>query len=257
MKVFVNLSFAILLVFSLLWANDPKIAEAVSGVSHSGVAGGIWSSGTEVDVDLTVTSAPTWMQLLTSGVKISSPAKICHPFQGGQFGWVGEIRQLVKGEWVKLVTTNDWVPSTEGVFTACAQAPAAGTYALFGYWIRPAGYIEESTTVNLVLCPDTSEWSAFSAIVPPDPWHFIISTPNLPGGLLITMELLDPIDPNYVGPKTGSGTTSVNTAATPPQVWTVFWDAPFSLIDHDLYFGSIIRFTFPSLNCYWDADYSK
>jgi len=43
-----------------------------------------------------------------------------------------------------METTNDWVPNKEGEFMSCAQAPAAGTYALFGYWKKPAGYVEES-----------------------------------------------------------------------------------------------------------------
>jgi len=252
-KKLVNLSFAIILVLGLLLVNTPKNAVAADSGSHPLIAEGAWSTGTEVAVDLTITSAPTWLQLLTNGVKITASAKICHPFNGGRYGWVGEIRQLVKGKWVKLATVNDWVPSTEGVFTACAQAPAAGIYALFGYWIRPEGYVEESPTVNLVLCPDTSDWEANYAIVPPDPWHFILSTPNLPGGLPVTFELLDPVDQNYVGPKTGSGTTE----AIPPFVWTVFRDSPFTLVVHDNYLNTKIRFTFPSLNCFWEAEFSK
>jgi hypothetical protein len=253
MKKIVNLSIAIVLALGLLLANAPQKTVAADVGSHPLVADGAWNTGTEVAVDLTVTSAPSWMQLLTNGVKITAPAKICHPFNGGRFGWVGEIRQLVKGEWVKLPTVSDWVPTTEGVFTACAQAPAAGTYALFGYWIRPAGYVEEPETVNLVSCPDTSEWKAFTVRVPPDPWHFSLSTPNLPAGLPVTFELLAPVDSNYVGPTTGSGTTS----AIPPLFLTIFLDSPFTLIDKEHYFNSKIRFTFPSLNCYWDDDFSK
>jgi hypothetical protein len=68
----VDLSLAILLVLGMFVVNAPKNAEAASGVSHLEVAEGVWSTGTEVAVDLTITSAPTWMQLLTSGVKIST-----------------------------------------------------------------------------------------------------------------------------------------------------------------------------------------
>lgn len=136
---------------------------------------------------------------------------------------------------------------------ACAQAPAAGTYALFGYWIRPIGYMEESTNVTFVSCPDTSGWNAYTVRVPPDPWHFSLSTPNLPAGLPVILELLAPVDSNYVGPTSGSGTTT----AIPPLFLTVFFDSPFSLIDNEQYFDSIVRFTFPSLNCYWDVNYSN
>jgi len=91
----------------------------------------------------TITSVPReWYQLKADGLKIDGPAKICRPFRAGRFGWVGEIFQLVDGAWVKLPTTAAWVPDAEGKYTVCAQAPAAGTYALFGYWVKPADYEE-------------------------------------------------------------------------------------------------------------------
>jgi hypothetical protein len=102
----------------------------------SGVAG-------EVIPMYAITTTPReWYQLKADGLKIDGPAKICRPFRAGRFGWVGEIFQLVDGAWVKLPTTAAWVADTEGKYTVCAQAPAAGTYALFGYWVKPEGYEE-------------------------------------------------------------------------------------------------------------------
>jgi len=97
-------------------------------------------TGDEVPMYTITTTPREWYQLKAEGLMIDGPAKICRPFKAGRFGWVGEIFQLVDGNWVKLPTTAAWMPDSEGKYTVCAQAPAAGTYALFGYWIRPADY---------------------------------------------------------------------------------------------------------------------
>lgn len=102
----------------------------------NGVSAGDWSSGLEVPVDLTQNPAPEWLQLMDDGVSITAPGIICHPFRGGRFGWVAEIRQLVDGNWVKVLTTMSRL-TAEGEMIACAEAPAAGTYALFGYYTGP------------------------------------------------------------------------------------------------------------------------
>lgn len=80
MKKFVNLSFAVVLVLGLLMINLPRNIAAAAPKPL--IADGLWSTGTEVAVDLTITSAPSWMQLLTNGVMITTPAKICHPSMG-------------------------------------------------------------------------------------------------------------------------------------------------------------------------------
>ncbi len=103
---------------------------------------GTWTAGNDFYVDLSVNPAPAWLQLMGKGTKVAEAGQICHPFRGAQFYWVGEIRQLVAGDWVKLPTTVDWVPSKEGRLMACAMAPAAGKYALFGYFSPPAGWVE-------------------------------------------------------------------------------------------------------------------
>ena len=84
--------------------------------------------------ELVKPAAPIGQILLSSGIETSGGATICFPFRGGQFGWVGQIRQLIDSTWVPLATYTAWIPTTEGKLMACAVAPAAGTYALFGNW---------------------------------------------------------------------------------------------------------------------------
>lgn len=140
MKRTVGILLTLLLVTGLLFASTPDNVIANSSSTGSGIAGGSWTTGEELDITQSAKTAPEWLQLLsTSGVQLTSARKICHPLRGGQFGWVGEIRQFKGGKWVKLATTNEWVPNTEGQFMSCAQAPSAGTYALFGYYIAPEG----------------------------------------------------------------------------------------------------------------------
>ena len=147
---------AILFVLGLVLMSAPQRAQAREIENKTNIAGGSWTGGTDVNVTTLAEKAPTWLQLLTNGVRVTEAGKICHPFRGGQFGWVGEIRQYKSGEWFKLKTTNDWVPNKEGVFMSCAEAPAAGTYGLFGYYIAPAGVTQEAS----IPCEyDTSTWT--------------------------------------------------------------------------------------------------
>jgi hypothetical protein len=67
------------------------------------------------------------MMSLTSPVKINEAGKVCHDFRGGQFGWVGQIRQLVDGKWVEVESTIGWVPNTDGKFMICADVHSGGT----------------------------------------------------------------------------------------------------------------------------------
>lgn len=133
-KVFTGL-FVLLFVMGMIFANAPQIANAASG---SALAPGDWQVPAPVIgtvVEVTAVGAPSYLQLLTVGIKITAPAKICHEFRGAGYSWVGEIRQLVDKTWVKVKTTTELVPATgEGVYTACAQANKVGTYALFAYY---------------------------------------------------------------------------------------------------------------------------
>jgi len=103
----------------------------------NGVSAGEWSRGTGVPIDLMQNPAPEWLQLMDEGVSITTPGIICHPFRGARFGWVAEIRQLVDGKWVIVPTTVSQL-TAEGEMAACAEAPAAGTYALFGFYSGPS-----------------------------------------------------------------------------------------------------------------------
>ena len=166
MKKTVRIVLAILFVLGIMIASAPLNALAKSDKGPGGetpnplIAGGTWTTGKGVDVTTQAGSAPNWIQLLANGVKVTEAGKICHPFRGGQFGWVGQIMQYQNGQWVKLETTNDWVPNKEGEFMSCAAAPAAGTYALFGYWKRPTGYAESKAPI-VVDC-DTITWDVTS-----------------------------------------------------------------------------------------------
>ncbi|MBA4385802.1 MAG: hypothetical protein C0410_13780 [Anaerolinea sp.] len=133
-KVFTGL-FVLVFVMGMIFANAPQIAQAASG---SSLAPGDWQVPAPVIgtvVEVTAVGAPSYLQLLTVGIKITAPALICHEFRGAGYNWVGEIRQLVDKTWVKVKTTTALVPATgEGVYTACAQANTVGTYALFAYY---------------------------------------------------------------------------------------------------------------------------
>jgi len=94
---------------------------------------GDWNTGIEVTIDTAKNPIPSWLQLFAKGVEVNGKTRICHPFKFGLYGWVGEIRQLKDGTWVKLDTSIEWLATKEGTYTACAYAPGAGTYALFGY----------------------------------------------------------------------------------------------------------------------------
>lgn len=168
MKKIARVILVIIFVFGILLASTPMTALAkinptdpVTPSFKPLIAGGSWTSGQYADVSTLAATAPQWMQLLADGVKVTEAGKICHPLRGGQFGWVGVIMHYKNGKWVKLTTTNDWVPNKEGEFMSCAQAPAAGTYALFGYWIRPAGYVNpQGETPGNICAYSTTEWDS-------------------------------------------------------------------------------------------------
>jgi hypothetical protein len=149
MKNWINLVFALVLVMGLFLISSPKSVSATLAEPPSpGIADGDWEwtsadvVGEEVPMLKILTKPTPWLQLITNGLVIKAPAKICHPFRGGQFGWSGSIYKLVGETWVKVPTTIGWEPSSEGKYVACAQAASAGTYALFGYWVKPAGEVE-------------------------------------------------------------------------------------------------------------------
>jgi len=159
-----------------------------------------WNTGTDVSIDLAVNPAPaTWMQLYGSGVKIDSATTICHPFREGGYGWTPVIYQLAENGWVALETSNTRA-NDESEYQACAMAPAAGTYALFMYYTKPA---------NKSACQyDTSEWymaywDASSDPMYPDAdgYYLYAYVPNLPVGTKVTYKLLKGFDGLVVASK--------------------------------------------------------
>jgi hypothetical protein len=77
--------------------------------------------------------------LQSDAVKISGYTRICHPYPGGQIGWTPEVRALTPLGWVVVPTESGWEPDEEGQYMACANV-IPGTYAVFGYWEKPAGW---------------------------------------------------------------------------------------------------------------------
>ena len=193
MKRSVSIVLAIALVLGIVLASNPLQAQAKPNPTPTPanisplIAGGSWSTGSTTDVAAFTASAPSWLQLLAGGVKVTEEGKICHPFRGGQFGWVGQIMQYKESKWVKLETVNDWVPNKEGEFLSCAQAPAAGTYALFGYWKRPAGYVDPIQTV----CNYSTEgWSrSFDNLHEDGRFNLYVSDLPFPDGTVLTFSV--------------------------------------------------------------------
>ena len=137
-------------------------------------------TGEEISQETITTKPREWYQLKSDGLKIDGPSGICYPFDEGRFGWTGEIFRLVEGAWVKLATTVGWVPTIEGHFLACAQAPAAGTYALFAYF----------DVSKVPACEyDTSGWS-IGRDSDGGGTYFYASVDNLPFGTPVSYVLV-------------------------------------------------------------------
>ena len=151
MKKLLFVILAAFLVVSLVLAGATKSASAIGHPSLT-IAAGDWSTGTSTVVDFGENPIPDWMMSLTNPVKISEPGMVCHDFRGGQFGWVGQIRQLVDGKWVEVESTVGWVPNTEGKFMICADVQSGGTFGLFGFFNPPLSYypdyVEPSESSN-------------------------------------------------------------------------------------------------------------
>lgn len=148
----ISILFVLLgLVFAIVLIGNPKNVQAGYSASKQSIAAGNWNIGTETEVDLNTAPAPEWLQLMTtSAVVVNQPTKICHVLGGGSYHWIGEIRKLKDGKWIKLETTNGWSPDEEGTFVSCTQAPSAGTYALFAYYNGPQEVFIETEAPTLI-----------------------------------------------------------------------------------------------------------
>jgi hypothetical protein len=149
MKKWINLTFVLALVLGLLLSSSSKsVAAGWAPPPNPGIAPGDWEwtsadvVGEEIAMEDILTKPASWLQLIAKGLEVKAAATICHPFRGAQFGWSGSIYKMVGETWVKLVSTTEWVPTSEGRLLTCAEATSAGVYALFGYWVKPEGEVE-------------------------------------------------------------------------------------------------------------------
>jgi len=112
-------------LFAIAWLVTTITSSVTAISSPPGIASGTWTgSGEVVTVDLTGTSYPAWLQLAAyQGFKANFDQQVCHPFPGGQLGWMADIRVLSGNEWVSVPTTQGWEPDEEGTYMACADAP--------------------------------------------------------------------------------------------------------------------------------------
>jgi len=190
MKKNINVVLVLASVFSLLLFPNSGVVNATSDPisPKAGLANGAWSAGTEVEINL---EAIPGLQLLTKGVKISQPTRLCHEFRGGDYGWIAEIRILKNGAWVKQPTTMGWEPDAEGAFMACTDASAAGTYALFGWFDAKSVKVRQASLplCNNELLLDAGYFTDVSGIVSTSFTFLIPSMPNTPVTLSVVKAL--------------------------------------------------------------------
>lgn len=194
------------------------------GSNDDPIAPGKWSGGEDFYLDLEQTPPPnTWMRMLGKGLKVTNPGRICHKFYGGRFGWTADIYHLVGGVWQKLPTTLGWDSNEEGNWVACATAPSAGTYAMFGYWTKPAGAKDSSPSCLY----DTSEWTLdkFGMIFPEPELYLVGIVPGVPLDTPFTYTVIDGDDNLII---TGSGSGVVGLSEGPNVV--EFTDATISIL---------------------------
>jgi hypothetical protein len=246
---------AVLFAVTLLVTTITSSVNAIS--SGPGIASGTWiGSGEVVSVNLTGTSYPDWLQLAAyQGFKANFDQQVCHPFPGGQSGWMADIRVLSGSEWVPVPTTQGWEPDEEGTYMACADVSRwGGTYALFAYYVKP----ENTPAAPLRECD-------FS------PWMTIINHPasDWPGDPYTGYTFEAVIYDNPVAPGTAVSYEIIESVNLPPEIQTsasgtsevvgdydyiqtvVFYPLSASLSEA---WSATFRVTFPT--CYSIVDYT-
>jgi hypothetical protein len=161
-RSWVSISTAVIVVITFFATTIPGTASAYGIIQQPDIADGSWSGGQEIPLVLEGSTYPDWLQVMnTPALQVTTPGQICHPFRGGQYGWVASIRQLTNGQWVKLQTIQGWMGDTEGSYMACTDAQGAGTYALFGYFdesLAPEPQVEvEAVSFSLFSFFDESQ----------------------------------------------------------------------------------------------------
>ncbi len=190
---------------------------AVNGTvtAEAGIATGAWSAGTEFLVLPHVITPPNdWSQQLGNGVEVNGPTQICHNFEGGRYGWTASIYQLVNGVWQKIATTLKWDPSGEGHWVACANAPKAGKYAMFGYWKTPqAG--NDAPNDNPQPTPECNydmsgwEFDKYGEVYPETHLYLFATVPEVPEGTSFSYQVITG-HANLTLAASGSGTVSLS-----------------------------------------------
>jgi hypothetical protein len=134
------------------------------------------------------TTYPEWLVLMdTTGIAVKTAGQVCHPFAGGQDGWVADIRMLVGRQWEPVPTTQGWMPDEEGSYMTCANLPGYGTYALFGYF---DGVVAPKSDFDQELC-DYENWRIYSWYHGSDyPW---------PEGYSLEVRLTDGTETHLLG----------------------------------------------------------
>lgn len=150
-KPWVTIPFAVIMVIVLFASRVPGTVNAIGIIQQPDIAEGSWIGGEETPLVLEGTTYPQWLQATnTNALLVTAKGEICHPFRGGQFGWLASIRQLVDGQWKKMDTVQGWMGDTEGSYKACANALTPGTYALFAYFDEKlAPVVEEEPVFSL------------------------------------------------------------------------------------------------------------
>ncbi len=201
----------ILVVLTLVFSSITSIAKAADGI-----APGEWSRGTEFIILPHLTPPPNeWVQQLGNGVEVAEKGTICHNFNGGRYGWTADIYQWKSGQWVKLPTTLGWDSNAEGHWVACAKAPKAGKYAMFGYWTRPSyekGNGSPAGSVPPSNCDfDMSSWAFdyYGLVFPEEHLYLMATVPDVPEGTAFSYQVVTG-HPNLTITGSGTGNASLS-----------------------------------------------
>jgi hypothetical protein len=234
-------------VFIVTFTAAPKTVNAVPHPNGFTPKPEVWEwygedvTGEEIPMYKITTTPREWYQLRSTGLKVDGATRICHGFDDGRYGWTGEIFRLVEDAWVKLPTTVGWVPTEEGHYMACAFAPAAGTYALFGYFDKAKAPVKE-VLPKCVQGRDVGTYG-YTWIPPDDYYNFHIDLLPAVAGIPVFIEVI-PITGSF------SGFVSAHTLSdaggfvfTPNHVY----------VDSFGPFAFIVRFTTPS--CYYNMNF--
>lgn len=170
-----------------------------------------------VIIDEEVESAPNWLQRFSDGIKINTPNQICYNFRYGDYKWIPQIRLYKDNSWVKIPTTTSRIFGEERPLYACAEAPRAGIYALFGYYAGPREYYSAPSDPGFDC--STITWSYAGSpgvrVTSSDggsqqTWQFNGVVTGVPVGTTINWYVTDADPTFYVGSNGYEGSTTLN-----------------------------------------------